>query len=268
MDSRERIEALSSAGASRWINRDECSRDEWLKVLEEYNRQRPKTDSERIRENMVRRPAGSYFDLHAPPVFTENAGIELTSRNTIHRSIFSPRLMPFVKTVLDVMNEHRTVWGQITLRWLHYRLVSMNPRPMFNSSNGGQRSQYDNTERFYRKLSNVVTRMRVHDYLPMWCLIDETRDQLLYATTDTLAEYIGGVRDRLASHYWHNLLIIGSYRSDPGKADAETRCRVRCAAIPDAAGYRPWPMLHSASGRCGEAWKDSGKDRLVLLILG
>lgn len=116
--------------------------DAFLVPLREYNRQRDKTNAEKLREELIGiDPSGAYSSLieHRQKL-AEITAAPITLKDRKSRAAISDAKRPMLEAVKRVLNEMRAYWP-VSERKVHYKLL--NDPPLRHA--GKPDSHYGNT---------------------------------------------------------------------------------------------------------------------------
>lgn len=238
-----------------------------MRLLREDNLQRDKTFDEKLREEMVEvstervRQRVAEYRHQSSQVALERIEIEGVKR----RWGFAPQSMPFVEKLIEIVNGQRDYWP-LSIRRVHYVLLDDRPLTYI----GRPQSRYSNDEKFYGKLSDFLTRMRISGLIPMDAIDDETRPVQTWAVHSDVRPYLRGFRERLFLDYWRDRM-----QSQPCHYEAVVEKLTITPIVSPILGEYTIPMT---TGRgydsippryqMAQRFHRSGKDRLVVLMLG
>lgn len=244
-----------------------CHTDpEFMTLLREYNRQREKTDAERLRETIVDidpeqalqnlrqyRIEAARVELHAIP---------LPERKP--RSLITETKMPFLNAAIRVINGLRDFWP-VSLRQIHYGLL--NAPPLIHAKK--PHSTYQNKRNCYQALSELLTKARLEGYIPFSIIHDETRPVTEWDTHDSTTPYLRRELRRFLNGFERDLL-----QTQPNHIEiVGEKNTLRGILAPVAVeygipftigrGYSSLPPRHDMA----ERFQRSGKEKLILLVL-
>ena len=235
--------------------------------LVSYNTQRIKNRGEQLRETVVKsNPDEAYRQLIA---FREKQSeikietIDVGSRG--RRKRISKLKSKMVKVVKDVINTNRKFWP-LSDRQIHYRLLN-NP-PLRNTNRPG--SVYRNDRASYGDLCNVLTRLRLTGEIPMTAIADPTRPTSSWYVHSSPQDFAREELDNFLKGYRRNL-----QQSQPIHIEVVAEKMTVQSIIEPVCGKfnipyticRGYPSL-PARYEMVERFKRSGKERLLLLVLG
>ncbi len=240
---------------------------DFLTLLREHNRQRVKTFAEALREEVVsaspevayealieHRRQRSQFDLDT-----------LGLRGPKRRAKISRAKGPFLTSILKIIEEYNPFWP-LSDRQIHYGLL--NDPPLIHASKPG--SVYRNDLKSYKSLTDLLTRARLAGHIPMSVIQDETRPVILWNICQNVQGYLRGEIENFAAGYWRDLL-----QSQPNHIElVGEKITVESIIRPVAMRYcipmtigRGYCSLRPRSD-IAERFRQSGKERLILLIVG
>jgi hypothetical protein len=252
------------------VRRDSMSRDEYISLLREHNRQRRKTVVEQMREELVdidpdeaydalrRQRSESLFGAFyndVPPVNIEGEK---------HRHAISGQKADHVKYVQKVVFEDRKNYWPLSVRAVHYALLNYT----FHR-NIPREIPYKNNDESYQSTSDLITRMRLNGDIPWEALDDGTRPFKDFRPFSNVREFVKQEVGNLFHGYWRDLLQSQACYVEV-LCEKNTVYHMVCRItdkyqIPTASGrgfnsIDPW---HDLVVR----YQASCKDRLVVIIL-
>jgi len=176
--------------------------DAFVVMLREHNRQREKTNAEKLREELVTvDPDEAYQSLieHREQISEVSAEcFEIEGR--MHRKTISAAKQPMLAAVRSVLNDRRSFWP-LSDRQIHYALLN-NP-PLKHASKSD--SIYDNTKQSYRNLVDLLSRARLAGEVPWNAIADETRPVRTWQTFAGPQRFIRRELADFLSGYWRDL---------------------------------------------------------------
>ena len=242
---------------------------EWKRILRAHNHQRLKPAIVRLKEAMLDIDPDLAHqqlvsqrderDRDAPPRF------EITGEKV--RCTFSDRKREMLDAAIKVATELKNFWP-VSDRQIHYGLL--NDPPFRNTSAGKQRSRYANDKRSYQDLCGVLTRARLFGLIPWEAIADETRpvtgtrynkDAATFVDLETHHFLRGYRRDLMQSQADHVELIVEKLTV---QGIIDPIARQFCIPTTVGRGYCSINPRYEIVQR----YRQSGKDRLVLLIAG
>jgi hypothetical protein len=240
--------------------------DAFVVLLREHNRQRDKTRSEKLREEIVSIDPDQAFrrlkkDRRAKSVVQVET-IALESERP--RAAISKARAPFLAAVLRILEELRSFWP-LSDRQIHYQLLN-NP-PLIHASK--PHSRYRNDLRSYKALTDLLTRGRVSYEIRMEAIADETRPVVTWDVFEDPRQFVRRELNKFCRRYYRDLLqsqanhfeLVGEKNTlktilEPVAADFTvplTISRGFCSLPPRAA--------------IADRFELSGKDKLVLICV-
>lgn len=250
------------------IRRADMSRDEFVALLRDHNRQRYKNVAEQMRETLVDiDPLDAYRTLqqHREEALYHGEKVEtLTIEGTKRRHRISDQKAEHVKYINQVVFSDRRDYWPLSVRGIHYPLLNYD-----FYRNIPRKIKYKNDDNSYEKTSELLTRMRLNGDIPWHAIDDGTRPLTMPRPFSNVRHFIRREVDNILEGYWRNLL-----QSQP--AHIEVLCEkntiyhmvLRVTSkyqIPTISGrgfcsIDPWHDLY-------ERFIDSGKSRLVVITL-
>jgi len=245
------------------------------KVLVAFNEQRVKSIDESIREELVRTsPDEAYIELLAHreaesdrvQQHVKKSGLRtLDTGGAARRSGVSAAKRKMLDAAIEVLNKYTDYWP-LTLRQVHYRLLT---RKVLRNSND-PKSTYTNTQASYKDLSDLLTRARLTGAVPWESMHDPTRPRTDWRQWPNVAAYMHEQMKEFLCTYRRNLL-----QSQPAYVElvvekitvqeiAERAAGKYMVPVGVGRGYTSASMLAETAKR----YRESGKDRFVLLIAG
>jgi|GEM_PF-1979644 len=175
------------------------SNQDRVKLLSEYNQQREKDFNERLRESLAKTdPEAAYRHIKQCRVMRENEQEQFSVIEMgVRRSRAKITTQHFADAVKKLVHSVRDQWT-IGQRNIHYWLL--NDPPLTHDSKPG--SHYQNTKQDSKKLSSLVTRLRLNGQIPMRAICDDTRTTRRWQTFDTVDSYIHAEVNELFNGYF------------------------------------------------------------------
>lgn len=240
--------------------------DEFMTLLREYNRQRVKSFSEKLREEILSaNPSEAYASLiehRQQRAEISIDGLNIYGEKT--RAKISKAKAPMMAAIHSILRSRRKFWP-LSDRQIHYALL--NDPPLIHASKPD--STYSNTPKAYKSLTELLTRARLEELIPMTVIADETRPVLLWDVhTDTytflrnqLNQFLKGYYRDLMYSQSNHVEIVGEKNTissiiQPVAADY-------CIPLTLGRGYCSLPPRYGMVKR----HKKSGKDKFILLVL-
>ena len=240
--------------------------------LVEANRQRVKSPQESIREEIVRTsPTDAHNALLAHRVSErakrskqiDEAGLRvLKEKAAARRSGISEEKRGMLDAAVAVVEQYRDYWP-LTLRQIHYRLLT---RSVLRNARTGLK--YDNSQKAYKDLSDLLSRARLEELVPWESMHDPTRPRTEWEQWNNVGEYMRGELDSFLCGYHRDLL-----QSQPAYVElvvekitvqeiAERAAYSYRVPVGVGRGYASVTALEETAAR----FFASGKDEFVLLI--
>ncbi len=169
---------------------------EYHRELIEYNPQRVKTVGSILREALLRDndAADTYAAIRErrEASLTVDADFMTVSGEKEIEPI-SRKQQEFLAAVQRVLEALRPFWP-VTIRKVHYGLVSLNPRPFKltpeRSKFSAAHYRYKNDKPSYNALVRLLKSARYLGYVPMTCIDDPTRPQKTFGGFDSVAQFV------------------------------------------------------------------------------
>lgn len=254
-----------SAFPCRQIDLD--SRDpDFLDTLREFNRQREKTDAERLREEVISADPEEAFRVlteHRRKSAQVSADfIEIDGQKT--RPAISKAKLPFLSTCIRIINEREDFWP-LSDRQIHYALLN-NP-PLTHASKPG--SSYRNHPDCYKQLTELLTRARLEGSIPMSVIADSTRPVQVWQVHQTCRVFARDQLDGFLKGYYRDLQqsqpnhieIVGE--KNTVQSIIEPVASEYCIPMTTGRGYCSLPPRYEMAQR----FLKSGKENVILLVL-
>lgn len=241
--------------------------DAFVLLLREHNRQRDKSNAERLREELLTvDPTIAYRSLiaHRQKLSTVEVD-EIILGKRRKRSKISKDKQEFRQAILDVVHRYRNYWP-LTDRRVHYYLLN-NP-PMKNTGKAHW-ARYGNNPESYDNLTGMLTRMRLHGDIPFSCLTDETRPVIVWECHQNPRPFFSKQLDKFCQFYWRDLM-----QSQPNHIEILAEKNTVFSTVKSVAEKYCIPVTsgrgHSSLDpryQMFQRYKRSGKDSLVLLVV-
>ncbi|HUY36724.1 MAG TPA: ParB N-terminal domain-containing protein [Pirellulales bacterium] len=249
------------------VRRSDYDVDGWLVLLREHNRQRDKSFTEKLHEEIVSvNPHHAYqslIDDRAEAAKVKVKPIEIGGVRK--RARITAAKQPMLDAILVILDAGRDFWP-FSDRRIHYGLL--NDPPLKHASKPN--SRYDNTPKSYGNLTKLLTRARLAGLIPMEAIDDETRPVVTWAVHRDVRTFIRGQLNGLLKGYWRDLL-----QSQPNQI--EILCEKNtlapilkpvaaefCIPLITGRGFSSLPPRRDMAARY---WA-SGKNKLIPLIVG
>jgi len=241
-------------------------RDEFVKLLREFNRQRVKSLDEQIRESIIDAdPDEAERELVLHRREKSKVGhVPLSMGNRRERKTISKAKSDFVKAIIKTLYDNTEFWPYSDRR-LHYGLLN-NP-PLKHASKPD--SRYQNDQASYKSLVELLTRMRLAGLIPMDAIGDETRPVTMWDVHREAGAFIGQELDEFLKGYYRNLV-----QSQPNHIEVLVEkntvagiirpvCRDFTLPMTSGRGYCSLPPRNDMATR----FEESGKSKLVVLMV-
>ena len=241
----------------------------FVSLLREYNRQRDKSNDERLREEVISaNPEKAYAELvkhrEAKRDSAFPVGNSLAITGVKRRSEISEAKRPFLSRALLVLRRLRK-FHPLSVRQIHYQLL--NEPPLIHANKPD--STYRNDLSSYKALSDLLTRGRLTGDVPMEAISDETRPVMVCSGYTNVSPYIRQEINGFLKNYYRSL-----QQSQPNHIEiVAEKNTLKGILLPVAMdytipltigrGYSSLPPRYEIVRR----FLASGKERLVLLIL-
>ena len=235
-------------------------------LLREQNRQREKTDSEKLREVIVsanpeeayqalleHREKTSDVDLPTFDIHGEKVRSEITSAK-----------IPFLNAAIEVMKRLQKFWP-LSLRQIHYQLL--NDPPLIHAKKPD--SVYQNKPECYKALSELLTRARIIGHIPMDIIQDETRSSTTWSVHQTTTPFLEKEINDFLKNYRRDLQqsqpchLEVCLEKNTVKGVLEPVAGRYSIPVTTMRGYTSVPPRHAIV----ERFRKSGKEKLVLLVM-
>jgi hypothetical protein len=248
---------------------------QYHRELIEYNPQRIKTVGSILREALLRDndAADTYAAIKDRREASMSVDAEfMTVAGEKEIDPISNKQQEFLAAVQRVIEKLRPFWP-VTIRKVHYGVVSLNPRPFKLTPERSKFSaghyRYKNDRPSYNALVRLLKSARYLGYVPMNCIDDPTRPQKTFGGFDSVVEFVqqeiegfitGFHRDRQLDQPRH-IEVFGE------KNTLYNEIQRACAEY-----YVPFSL---GRGFCSvPVWRDiekrfrrSGKERMTLIIV-
>jgi hypothetical protein len=248
-------------------------------VLVAFNQQRVKSIPEQIREEVIRTsPDDAYKALiHQRSqeevkqffrVWKSELRI-LDGGSARRRSVISEGKRAMLDAAIAVLEQYRDYWP-LTLRQIHYRLLTRNVPRNTTPKKGQSIVIYDNSQEAYKDLSGLLTRARLTGEVRWESMHDPTRPRTRWRQYDSVAEYTREQLDAFLCGYKRNLL-----QSQSAYVELVVEKITAQEIAERAAGYFHVPVgvgrgytSTTSLDETAERFRASGKEKMILLIAG
>lgn len=194
-------------------------------------------------------------------------GEEVEIDEPIDRRPISAAHRPLLDAVVDILAAHPD-HRPATVRWIHYRLASMEPKPPLKHANKPE-SMYRLDQASYNACKDICARGRIEGHIAWGDIDDETRPELIWKTSPDVGEFVRGELEGLFGGYWRNLM-----QSQPNHVEIIGEKLTLLPVIRPIAGEFTIPLSiargHSSltlRHHIAERYRESGKNSLVLILL-
>jgi hypothetical protein len=249
----------------------EKASDDYVKLLEQFNRQRFKSRDEILREEIVsvdkEKAYESLISYRKRKSKLNIKPIEL--REVPGRCAISPAKFPFLRAIQEIIRgfeEIEILPGND--RQIHYGLVNSPNPPLRHASKPN--SRYRSDKHSYASLVELLTRARHEGYIDYEDIDDATRPDVVWPVHRNLADYYHQQLEDLFMDYWRDLL-----QSQPNHIQAVIEKNTMDGllrpifeeyAIPYqiGRGMNTTRPIYNIAKR----FKESGKEKLTLITVG
>ena len=248
-------------------------RQAFLKRLVEANEQRKKSAAMLMREAAMKvDPDQAYEELRREQqeAKDERRFGSRISDEKMHTSSIAGRKMiskakePMLQACINVINEHRAFWP-LSVRQIHYRLL--NDPPLKHASKPD--STYENDEKSYKALVDLLARARVENRFPWPAIADETRPEELNNDFWNAGEYTESAIKRFLAGYRRN-----RQQSQPAHIEIVAEKLTVRSILEDIAADHSIPLSISRGHngptmkrKIAQRFKVSKKDTLIVLVV-
>jgi hypothetical protein len=241
------------------------SKDAFVRLLTEANRQRVKGLDEILREAVVQSDPEKSYKALCEHRLAAVRGVEgITIEGDTERSKISDAKKAFLDAVLKIIDD-MSDYLPLSERQIHYRLL--NDPPLIHSRKPN--SVYCNDKRSYVALSDLCTRARLAGAIPMDVIEDTTRGTDIWRVFSNAQEFVQKELRELFRHYSLDL-----QRSQPRHLEIVVEKNtvlgiVRpiasryCLPLTSARGFISLPPRAAIANR----FEKSGRGKLILLVL-
>ena len=240
--------------------------DKFVTHLREYNRQRDKTNAEKLREELVNfDPTQAYRSLiEHRTIWAEDSipnavNIEGNKRRAIITDVKDQMVAAIVKVF-----EERMDYLPISVRAVHYALL--NHRFLKNTNK--KDSWYINDRPSYQNLSELLTRMRINGMIPWKWMTDDTRPMAIWRSWPNCRQFCRDQLNGFLKGYWRDLMqsqprhveVIAEKNTVFGMLKSVTQ--QYCIPTMSGRGFSGIDPYHTMAQR----YERSGKDGLVVVV--
>ncbi len=238
-------------------------------LLVEHNRQRTKTTSERLREEVVVADSkAAYASLRAYRQQTAKVDLsdvgEVDLRGVKTRAKISDAKTAFLCATRQVLLDLND-FLPLSARQIHYALLNNPPR----THQSKPTSVYANTPACYKQLTDLLTRARVERLIPMDAIADETRGVTIWDVHAEAGQFVSRELRTFLRAYHRDLLqsqpnhieLVGE--KNTLKGIVEPIAAEFCLPYTTLRGFCSTPPKAAMAKR----FRASGKERFILLAL-
>jgi hypothetical protein len=235
-------------------------------LLREHNRQRVKGLEEVLREiTVTAEPGRAYQALiehRNAQAAVDGEFLRIEGRKVRNRIGRLKR--PMLDAAVDAVQAKRAYWPTSD-RAVHYKLL--NDPPLRNASRPD--SRYRNDKPDYKDLTDILTRGRLFGFIPFPAICDPTRTVCVWKVNQHVGAFVERELKGFLANYWRDLQqsqpnhieIIG----EKNTVEGSIRPVAMKYCIPYTLG-RGYCSLDPRK-RMYDRWKESGKDKLIILVL-
>lgn len=252
------------------VRRRDLTRDEYVSLLRDCNRQRSKSAADQIREEMVDiDPDEAVRNLHRLRREQlhgyKRRDVEvLKIEGEKRRWNISDEKAEHVAHIKKVVFEDRSEYWPMSVRGIHY--------PLLNYTfyrNTRLKLAYKNDDKSYDATSDLLTRLRITGEIPWEAITDETRPVTTFSAFQDVREYIRQELTGLLTGYWRDLLqtqpnyieVLCEKNTVYSMATSVTRrYQIPTTSARGFASIDPWHEVY-------ERYEASGKERMILIVL-
>lgn len=243
--------------------------EQFVPLLVEHNKQREKGFEEILREAAIA-GADDCEPQIALRIHRQDRSDVYTSGTVIDggewkaRANFSEAKTPFLEAVQKVCKGLRKFWP-LSVRQIHYQLL--NDPPLKHASKPD--SRYRNDRKSYKSLVDLCIRARLLGGLSWAAIHDPTRPVTEWRVASSAGQFVQQQTDEFLNHYARDLLqsqpnhieIVGEKNTI---ASIVKRVAMEyCIPVTIGRGFCSGPPRKAIVDR----WRESGKEKLVLLVL-
>lgn len=170
---------------------------------------------------------------------------------------------PVADAAIEIINKLCDYWP-VTDRQIHYQLL--NEPPLLHEKKAGR---YGNNQKSYRKLTDVLTRLRIAGEIPFECISDETRPVRTWPTETHPGAYLRRELKNFLTTYWRDL-----QQSQPNHIEVVVEKMTLLSFMePVCSEYTiPLSVLRGQSStppkyELAKRFYQSGKENLILIIM-
>lgn len=243
-----------------------ANREQFVRRLREYNRQRVKSLDEMVHEAVIDAdPAEAYsktMQHRADSLKPLVGGIDI--RDAVKRKRISPAKAPLLAAIQKVIADLQAYWP-LSVRQIHYGLL--NDPPLIHA--GKKKSRYANNLKSYKALIDLAARGRLDLSIAFEAIADETRPVSTWNVHSNVQDFCTAELNQLMKGYWRNL-----QRSQPSHIEIVGEKNTVSGILSPVAAQYTIPLT-LGRGFCSlpprrdivQRFRKTGKDRLIILIV-
>ncbi len=238
----------------------------YLQLIREYNRQRVKTIDEAIKEVIIDdTPEEARRRLIADRIAKSEINVvSFKIEAAKKRPEISDGKNSFLNAVIDLLNSMIKYWP-LTVRQIHYNLLN-NP-PLKHSAKPD--SVYKNDRNSYQDLSKLLSRARIENIIPFYCIADGTRPHTPGAgwtnaqsfIKNKVGIFLKGYRRDLQASQPNHVEIVGEKNTI--QATLQRAADPYCVPVTISRGYCSIAPRYEMAQR----FKNSGKSKLITILV-
>lgn len=247
------------------------SLEQWPRILIEYNPQRVKGARSLLKEAMLRFADQPQQLLKQHKIESIRVDAEFTTVDGI-KSVPSigRRQYEFLKACVDVVNRLKEFWP-LQVRQIHYNLLNNPPLTQIVKRSGKPEDhwRYRNTQECYSRLVTLLVSARYHGHISWDAIDDPTRPHFPNRGFDSLSEYVDQQMGSFLCGYH-----LDRQKSQPRHIEVlgEKNTLLQTLKPVCCEFYVPLTIgrgccSHTVWRDIARRFKDSGKDRMSLLVL-
>ena len=239
--------------------------DKFLRLLASYNRQRVKTTSEQLHEEVALMGGASCSRVrrHRRDMAAVDDGAAMELRGRRRRSTIRDKLQ-FREAILRVVDEEKDNWP-LSDRTVFYRLLNI--KGLVRNDRTGL--PYENTASCYDDVTNMLTRLRLDGSVAFEAITDETRPVVVWDTHRCVGNFVRRECDQFLTAYWRDLL-----QSQPNWIELLVEKNTVASQLRRVAGEYTLPMTSGRGYSSLPPRKDmvdrfdaSGRENLIVIVV-
>jgi ParB/RepB/Spo0J family partition protein len=261
-----KVAGLKTVPVRRLATNRQDDPDAYIRMVREYNRQREKTRPEKLREELVSiDPDDAYESLlshRQKAAEVETPAFEI--RGQLKRRKISNAKMDLLQAAQRVIEERRAYWP-LSVRQIHYALL--NDPPLKHASK--PKSRYDNSNKSYRAVVELLVRARLEGLVPWAAIADETRPVSNWSVFQSPRQFFSEEYEKFLTGYFRDL-----QQSQPNHIEIVGEKNTVASILKSVAGDFCIPMT-IGRGFCSLdprkemalRYQKSGREKLIVLIV-